>query len=181
MRKKKGAIEYFTFSLLFITVCLFIVVGLRVRKIKLTNDFVSNGLVSANLAADVVNLDEFGKNREINITNVQNSYDLFSKALNKNLKLDKNFGSDESIIVNNKVNVDNFTIYNVKGKDVDVISIKPTYSKYTVNNGVGHLKTPNNVTIKATSVYSKISFSVKEILGEKKVSKECTTDITTRN
>ncbi|CUQ30704.1 hypothetical protein [Clostridium baratii] len=177
MKKKKGAIEYFISTLIITTVILLIVTGLRVRKLDMINNFVSDGLVSANLASDIINLDKFGATREINISDSNNAYNLFYEALKTNLKLNKK-SNNEDLIIDNKVNVDDFIIYNVTNNNVEVITIKPTYSRYVTK--LNNLKTPSGVTIKTTSVYSKISFKVKEILGEKKVSKACTTDITTR-
>lgn len=173
MKKNKGSISYVVATIIITTIALLIATSFKMKKIEMIHNFVSNGLVSANLASDVINLDKFGLDRKINISNINNSYDLFYKALRINLGLDKK--TDR--IVDNKVNVDNFTIYNVVGNDVDVIQVKPVYKEKLIKDGVGNIKTPNDIKIKATSVYSKVSYKVKGIIKEHNMSNQCTTDI----
>lgn len=173
MKKNKGSVSYVVATIIITTVALFIAINFKMKKIEMVHNFVSNGLISANLAADVVNLDKFGLDRKINISDINKAYDLFYKALSINLGLNKK--TDR--IIDNKVNIDNFTIYNVIGNDIDKIQIKPVYKENLIKDGLGNVKTPNDIKIKSTSVYSKVSYKVKGIINEYNMSNQCTTDI----
>lgn len=174
MKKQEGVIEVFVGMFIISITLIMISANSNLKSIKSINNFVSNGLISSNLASDIIDLDEFGKSRTIKISDPNKSFSLFEKTLRENLKLDD---KNENKLIDNNINIDNFTIYNVKGNDIEVIQMKPIYSKYIVSGGVNKTYSPDGVLISSTSVYSKVSYKVKNMIGTIDRSNQCTTDI----
>lgn len=172
MRKKDGSIVYLMSAAIILIVGVFILMNVIIRRAAVVHNSVDNGLVAANLAAEIVDLDKFAEDRVIKIKDNEKSYEIFYNTLIKNL----NLNNDEKII-GNKVNIDQFTIYNVEGKNVRIINIKPAYSEKLVIGGIHNVRTPSGAKIDSTSIYSRISYKVKGFFKYNTLINQATTDI----
>lgn len=178
--KKRGSLEVFTASLIFLTLVIITLLNIKLREIKIAKNFTEDGLVASNLAAATVDLKEYGTSNKIVNNDFNKSFNDYTTALKDNLKLDENYCSKIPLI-SGKINIDKFKIYNVIGNNIEEISrdIDGSISEQTITNGVGTYKTPNGVLINSTTVYSKITFNIKGLDNKiYSVYKENSVDIT---
>lgn len=189
MKKKKGTMEMFIASLSLMIVPMIIIMNLRLRELKITKNFIEDGLVASNLASATIDLKEYGTTHKIVNDDFSKSFQDYSIALKDNLNLDSNYIPQKTAVsnytmynvVSSKVIIDNFIIYNVIGNDIQVVSRNPDGSNTTsiVTNGLGTYKSPDGVLIKSTTIYSRISFKVKGYLNDEyNVFREKSVDIT---
>lgn len=184
LKKKKGSIEMFISSMIFITVALVIVMMMRLKVVKVTKNFVEDGLVASNLASATIDLREYGTTNKIVNSDFEKSFNDYCVALKDNLNLNSDFTPKSSILINSKVDIHNFTIYNVVGNDIDMIKRESNGSitRQSHPNKVGIMKAPNGAVINTTMVYSKIGFEIKGYLNNTHyVYKENAVDITDKN
>lgn len=167
-KKKKGEIEFFISSIILAVVVLIMMMGMRLNIIKSTQEYVEDGLVASNLAAATIDLNEFGSSNNIINNNFEQSFNDYKEALKINLNLDNNFVPKTRTLINSNVSIEEFTIYNVIGNDVQMIrrSSNGNIDRITYSNKVGSIKTPNGVTINSTTIYSKIGFQIKGYLKD---------------
>lgn len=184
LKKKKGSLEIFVYPVLCSIIALVVLLGVRLKVLKTAKYSIEDSLVASNLAAATVDLKEYGSTNLILNNNFNKSYEDYCKALKENLKLDENFNPKSKSIIESKVDIVDFTIYNVNGNDIEKISKSPNgvVSSQTFPNAVGTLKTPDGVTITTTLVYSKIGFSIKGYLDKTLyVYKDNSVDITDKD
>ena len=167
MKKRKGSLEIFIASVILTIVPLIIVTNLKLREIKVTNNLIEDGLVASNLAAATIDLKEYGTTKNIINMDHAKSFNDFEDALKVNLKLDDNFEPKNKRLISSRVSIEKFTIYNVMGNNIQVVNrnIDGSFETTMINNGFGSYKTPDGVLIKTTTIYSRISFKVKGLLG----------------
>lgn len=181
LKKKKGTIEVFISSIVLLIIPMIIVMNIRLREIKLTKNFVEDGLVAANLASATIDLREYGTTHKIVNDNFTKSFDDYISSLKENLKLDNNLMPINQNLICSNITLDNFSIYNVNGNDIQVTTRSSDGSiiNSTILNGFGTFKTPDGVLIKSTTIYSKILFKIKGFNNvQYNVSKEKSVDIT---
>lgn len=184
LKKKKGSIEMFISSIAFIIVALVVIMVMRLKVVKLTKSYIEDGLVASNLAAATVDLKEYGTTNSIINNDFQKSFDDYCTALKENLNLDYNFNPKTNTLINSKVDIINFTIYNVVGNDIEMIKreLNGSITKQSYPNKVGIMKAPNGTVINTTTVYSKIGFEIKGYMNDKYyVYKENSVDITDKD
>lgn len=179
MSKKDGGITIFISLIAFFIVTICICFSFTIRKLDFTRNYIEDGLVASNLAAATIDLKEYGTTKNIINNDFEKSFRDFSNSLKVNLDLDEKYISKNKII-DGSIKVDIFRIYNVKGEDIEIITKdNGQFKKYKYNNSVGKISTPDGVIIKNTTIYSKISFTIKTIFNQEKyVSKENSVDIT---
>ena len=161
--------------------CLFVI---KSKQIEVVNDFIDDGLVMANFASATVDLKEYGTSNTIVNNDFNKAFQEYQKALKNNLRLDNNFEPKTSNLIDGKVTIEIFTIYNVKGNDIYMTKRQRNGNiiNQTYPNALGTMETPDGVKIETTSIYSKIGMNVKSFINDKKyVYKEKTVDITDKD
>lgn len=184
IKKKKGTIESFISSMIIISISLIILMNLRLRIIKTTKSLVEDGLVASNLAAATIDLKEYGTSNNIVNNDFNKSFNDYCIALKDNLRLNNEFIPTSNLLINSKIDIVNFTIYNVIGNNIYMTKREANGSivKTTYTDKVGSMKAPNGAIIKSTMVYSKIGFEIKGYLDNKHyVYKENSVDITDKD
>ncbi len=178
--KDKGSVEYSLALLLAGIVVILILFIYRLHVIKITKYTVEDAIAASNLAAAVIDLEEFGSTNEIVIKSSDDAYRIFQEALRDNLNLDGSFNPDKVGLMKGKVTIDTFIVYNVKDNDITQISYD-SLGNSTINeypDSTGLLYTPDNKCIYSTTIYSKIGFSIKGYQDEEYyVYKENSVDI----
>lgn len=184
LKKKKGSIEMFISSTIFIIIALVVVMVVRLKVIKTTKSYVEDGLVASNLAAATIDLKEYGTTNNIINNDFEKSFNDYSTALKENLNLDSNFYPKNKILINSEIKIVNFTIYNVVGNNIEMIKRESNGSitRQSYPGKVGIMKAPNGAIINSTMVYSKIGFELKGYFNDTHyVYKENSVDITDKN
>lgn len=162
-KKKKGSVEFFISLMMIFFTVLLITVGLKMRYINMTKNYIEDGLVASNLASAVIDLSEYGLTGNLVINDFEHAFDLFGKAIKDNLKLDHNYVPTNSMLINSKVDIIEYSIYNVSGSNVYLTkkSQNGTVQTQTFLNGRDQIQTPNGVKITDTMIYSKIGFEIR--------------------
>lgn len=184
LKKKKGSIEMFISSIAFIMIALIVLMVVRLKVIKTTQSYVEDGLVASNLAAATIDLNEYGTTNNIINNDFQKSFNDYCIALKENLNLDSNFNPKNNTLINSKVEIINFTIYNVVGNNIEMTKREANGSitKQSYPNKVGIMKAPNGAVINTTMVYSKIGFELKGYMNDTHyVYKDNSVDITDKD
>ena len=167
MKKDKGAVEY-SMSLMLIAVSvLMMLFCFRIRSARVEKMYVEDALVSANLAAAVIDTDVYGETEELIISDSLGSYNAFKRALKTNLNLDENFMPNNTFLMENAVKVLEFHIYNVNESSITHIVFDEHGSKTTEVLGLYEVHTPDGTEVESTTIYSKIEFDVKGFMTQR--------------
>lgn len=180
MKKKEGKIEIFISCIALIMVVLIVIMSVKLKEIKLTKNYIDDGLVSSLLASATIDLKEYGSSNNIINNDPEQSYYLFKETLKSNLNLNNDFSAKNSNLITDKVNIESFVIYNVKASnDIEIIEVKDgkIVNRTKENSGV---TTPEGIKIENTTFYAKISFYVSGYLNNEKYKsvKEKSVDVT---
>lgn len=163
----QGIIEY-SFSiylLLFSSVMLLYVFRMEIWSAvrRQTED----ALVSANLAAAVIDTTLYDEENVAVISDPEAAYEHFRKALGDNLRLNEEMIPANSYLFPGKVSVEAFYIYNVYGDEVERITLAEDGSSSAETVGSrGSVRTPNGKTVEYTSIYSRIGFRIGGLFGQ---------------
>lgn len=178
-KKERGMAEYILPVMLISMVCLIALLSYRLRVIKLTQIYVEDGLVSANLACSIVDLQEYGQSNEIRIPDFDQAYEIYWEALRANLNLTAAGEPKDQKLISGPVSVEEFTIYQVSGDDVvQICRTQAQTNSHTYPGGKGSLETPDGKRIESTTVYSRIGFDIRGYGNERfYVQKENSVDI----
>ena len=180
LRKKKSAeIEFITGMFLLIMLTALLVTQLQVGLFRTSASFVEDALAASNLASAVIDIQEYGRTHTIIIKSPEQAYELYREAVRQNLKLDDNWENSNKDLIYGQVEILQYEVYNVKGKDVTIYSFGAEGEAVTFRkDGVGEVQTPDGTTVESTSVYSRIGFPVKGVFGvEIAAEKQKTVDI----
>ena len=167
MKKDKGAVEY-SMSLMLIAVSvLMMLFCFRIRSARVEKMYVEDALVSANLAAAVIDTDVYGETEKLIITDELRAYERFQNALKTNLNLDDDYTPRNTFLMENAVKVLEFHIYNVDEYTVTHIVFDEYGSKRTEVMGLSGAATSDGTDVESTTIYSKIEFDVKGFLTQR--------------
>lgn len=162
--------------MLFLILVLTIFFGFRMTQYMVTAAGVEDALAASNLASAVIDLEEYGKNHRIYISDEKKAYQMFREALECNLNLDNDLNTTNNDFLVGKVSIKDYRIYNVRDHLVDILIFDSLgeITSYTIGN-IGEVFTPDNVCVENTTIYSKIGFQVeglagREFVGEKEKS-----------
>lgn len=165
-RKKSGKIELFTGMFLLVFLVLLLFVQIQLMLFFATGLYMEDALASSNLASAVMDVEEYGKSHVILINSPKDSYALYLEALKVNLELNEEWESSNHELISGPVKVLQYVIYNVRKEDVTIYSFEEDgLHIWEEQGGLGSVYTPDGTLVESTSVYSRIGFPVKGILG----------------
>ena len=167
MKKDEGFIQY-ALCIMLISICALIMLyTLRMRIVQEQKMYIEDALVSANLAAAVIDTDVYGETEKLIITDELRAYERFQNALKTNLNLDDDYTPRNTFLMENAVKVLEFHIYNVDEYTVTHIVFDEYGSKRTEVMGLSGAATPDGTDVESTTIYSKIEFDVKGFLTQR--------------
>lgn len=166
-KKDKGAVEYSMCIMLLAVSILLILFCFRVRSARVEKIYLEDAQVTANLAAAVIDTDIYGETEQLIISDTQKAYERFKRSLKINLNLDDNFMPYNTFLMENKVKILGFHIYNVDENTITHIVYDEYGSKSTEVLGKSGVTTPDGTMVESTTVYSKIEFDVKGFLDQR--------------
>lgn len=172
-KKNKGNVSITAlslFMLILITFTLMFAVFYRVLINKMQS--VQDDVTLSNLAVyKNIDLDPLGQDGTLRISDSNAAFETFKKHLKINMKLDDNLNGLSVSAADGQVTIDEFTIYNVKGNTVDILTYSSDthmFTESTVNKGLNPVKTSNNSIVKNTSIHATIKFNTNILFGQKK-------------
>ncbi len=165
LRTEPGQIEWVTgvFFLLFlgILLCAF----LQVEMFKSSARYLEDALVASNLAAAVIDVEEYGISHRVWIDDVGKAYERYQTAVRGNLNLNDAWECPNRGMISGPVKVVDFCVYNVSGNDVYVSQIDEAGQLSEWKEQLGSARAPNGKLIEHTGIYSEIRYLVEGMLG----------------
>ena len=160
--KSSGKMELFWGLLAVFIVTLVMFVCLKVSHFMIAGAYVEDALAASNLASALIDIEEYGKSYTLRIKDPQNAYKIYKEALAVNLALDENERSSQAELLEGKVKILSYMVYNVEGNQVYIFSLSESETMQLLVSGeVGTIHTPDGILVETTTIYSKISFGVK--------------------
>lgn len=138
---------------------------LQMDVIRSSARYMEDALAASNLAAAVIDIEEYGISHQIQIDEPYMARERCMTAMKANLGLDDNWECANKNLISGPVHVVNFTVYNVSGNDVAIYSFDESGAMCTDRGTLGQVKAPNGVPVESTGIYSEISYRIKGFLG----------------
>lgn len=164
-RRRRGEIG--TVMALFMTLFVVIIVAyeLQIDSYRHTSDLVEDSLSSSNLAAAVIDIEQYGINHDLVVKSPDDSFVLWKECFKTNLGLDNNWYAFNRSVITGQVEVVDYIVYNVRGNDVYIHRYGKAPGYQVVTGGLGSVTAPNGTRIESTSIYSKVTFPIKGAFG----------------
>jgi len=178
-KKSPAEIEIISGMFFLLMLAVFVSVLLQLDILRISAAFAEDALVASNLASAVIDIEEYGKTHVVQIAMPEEAYQTYREALRYNLQLNEQWESGNRNLLAGPVEIEEYTVYNVEREDVRIYSFGPEgSSEQVVYDGLGVIKAPDGTVVEATSVYSRICYPVKGILGLEMIAvKQKTVDI----
>lgn len=138
---------------------------LQLEVFRSSSQYMEDALAASNLAAAVIDVEEYGISHGIRIDDPQEARRRYMTALKGNLKLDDKWECANKELISGPVTIENFTVYNVSGNDVEIYSFEEDGSVKRTQGTLGRVTAPDGTAVEATGIYSEISYAVRGILG----------------
>ncbi len=131
---------------------------------RANSDAIEDALAASGLAAALVDIERYGIDHTLLISDPDNSYQKYVETLNVNLAAE---GSPfrRKRAIEGPVKIEQFIIYNVDGDRVSEIYMDDGGS-WEVNEGtLGSMEAPNGQIIKNTGIYGEVAFDLRGVMG----------------
>lgn len=150
------------FFVLFLSVLL--VAQLQMELFRTSNDYLEDALAASGLASALVDIREYGYSHVIRIPNAEEAYERYRICLRENLGLRDDWEGTNRKLISGKVIIENYTIYNVNGEDVEICRVDRGREEHG-NGKLGETYAPNGQLIQHTGIYSEISYPIRGLFG----------------
>lgn len=138
---------------------------LQLEMFRSSSRYMEDALAASNLAAAVIDVEEYGISHAIKIDDPQEARKRYMTAIKGNLNLDDKWECANKELISGPVNIDNFTVYNVSGNVVEIYSYDENGVLSSRQGTLGQVKAPNGIAVESTGIYSEISYSIRGMLG----------------
>lgn len=171
IKKKRGEFTNYMIMFLFVFVFMLFSTCLLRRNIALsTVKETEECLKAATLAGATADLQEYGRSHNIVINDYDKSYTDFKESLINSMDLDNNFTPYKTDIIKSAINIDEYTIYNMRGDMVECVSYMNGAASPSISSGsLGSIYTPSDILVTKSMVYANISFQVHGFIAEKSI------------
>lgn len=138
---------------------------LQVALFRCSSQYLEDALAASNLAAAVIDVEEYGTTHMIKLEDCETVYQRFRSALRENLNLDDNWECPNKGLISGAVTVERFIVYEVNDREVLVLE-NDLNGVVSESRGVlGEVCAPNGKQIESTGIYSAISCPVKGLFS----------------
>ena len=172
MKKDIGSsiIYYVLIMALIGMVCLLASYVIRMKVVGIINENAQDSVALSNLASALIDADEYSRSGIIKVKDIDTSYSIYEDALRENMNLSIDMYPSNSSYITSKIDVLEFSIYNVEGLDITHIRRSESNGTYLVetifyDGQLGILQTPDGVIITNTTIYSKVGFTIRGFLN----------------
>lgn len=179
-KKEEGKLEVLWGMYLIFFLVILLMVQMQVNTFAVISSVTEDALAASNLASAVIDVREYGQTGRIKVIDPDTAYELYREALRENLDLDENWENGSPGMIAGTVEVEEYTIYEVKDRDVIIYTRgkEGIFRIYTQTQALGQIYTPDGKKVESAAIYSRISFPVKGIFGILQMTrKEKTVDI----
>lgn len=164
--KDRGQVEWVMG--IFIVLILGIMMYTQIQLVawETASDYLEDALAASNLAAALIDVEEYGKSHKTLIRDVSYVFDIYRDAIRENLQLNQSWECVDQTLISGPVEITDFVIYNVDEAYVEAIRVNEAgqvLERWSGERGI--LRAPNGVPVEHTGIYSEIQFQVKGFLG----------------
>ena len=160
-----GQLEWVTglFFMLFLGILLCGILQLDVFRASAA--YLEDALAASNLASAVIDVEEYGISHSILIKDPDEAYEIYLSALRGNLNLNGEWECPAAGLIDGKVRVLNYIVYNVKEDTVEIYHYNEDGQLSFSSGNMGYVQSPDGKVIESTSVYSEVTYPVRGIMG----------------
>lgn len=138
---------------------------LQLETFRASSQYMEDALAASNLAAAVIDVEEYGISHRLRIRDADEAYDRYRRAVRANLSLNELWECENKGLISGPVCIENFTVYNVSGSEVEVCSYDRDGAATRRYGTLGQETAPNGIKVESTGIYSEISYQIKGVLG----------------
>lgn len=127
--------------------------------------YVEDALAASALASALIDVEEYGRSHDIRIADTRNAFWIYRDALYYNLALDEDGFSEKEELLTGKVRLERYIVYNVSGEEIQITSYDGEGNCLGMETALpGTIRTPDDVPVEHTTIYSCVNFQVKGML-----------------
>lgn len=138
---------------------------LQMELFRASSRYMEDALAASNLAAAVIDVEEYGISHSIRIDSPEEAYLRYQWALKGNLGLNAEWECENREMISGPVGIEKFIVYNVIGGDVEAYSYDKSGPVSYWSGSLGQETAPNGIQIEHTGIYSEISYQIKGLFG----------------
>ena len=165
-KKDKGQAEWVAGMFFVLVTGILMYTRIQIAAWETTAAYLEDALAASNLAAALIDVEEYGKSHRVLIGDIPAVFDIYRDAVQENLQLDDSWECANKSLISGPVEIVDFVVYNVDGDHVEAIRVDGDGQPIEQWGGErGVLTAPNGVPVECTGVYSEIRFMVRGFLG----------------
>lgn len=164
---ESGQIGWVTGLWLLLFMWVLLCTSLQIELFRVSSQYMEDALAASNLAAAVIDVEEYGISHRLLIHSPEGAYLRYQTAIKGNLNLNDGWECGNKRMISGPVCIENFTVYNVSGSDVEVCSFDKNGRMTRRQGALGQEAAPNGILIEHTGIYSEISYQVRGLFGIK--------------
>lgn len=138
---------------------------LQLETFRASSQYMEDALAASNLAAAVIDVKEYGISHKLLISDPDEAFERYRGAIRGNLNLNDGWECGNKGLISGPVHIENFTVYNVSGNEVEVSSFGESGTAVHRYGTLGQETAPNGMKVESTGIYSEISYQIKGVLG----------------
>ena len=138
---------------------------MQMEVFRASSQYMEDALAASNLAAAVVDVEEYGISHALLIASPEDAFVLYCTAIKGNLNLDDTWKCPNKGLISGPVCVERFIVYNVVQNTVEVSCVNADGSLDCWQGTLGQEAAPNGITVEHTGIYSEISYQIKGVFG----------------
>lgn len=115
-------------------------------------------LAASNLAAAIIDLEEYGTTHRILIRNAEEAFGRYKEAVKGNLGLNDSWENSEIGWLQGPVSVERFIVYNVTEQETTIYEMNAAGKMGPGQKRTGTVFAPNGKPVEQTGIYSELSF-----------------------
>ena len=162
---EKGQVSWVLGLFLILFLAILLCMQLQLELYRASALYLEDALALSNLASAVIDIQEYGRTHRVRITDPEQAYDRYCQAVRDNLGLDDNYEAANHKLISGRVQICNYTVYNVKGQEVSVWERSDSGQVREWLGHLGEVRTPEGQIVEKTGVYSEISYPIEGFLG----------------
>ena len=162
--REEGQITFFVGLFFILFLAILVTSYLQMEMIRSSSGYLEDALAASGLASALIDVQEYGRSHVLLIKDGEVSYQRYCDALKANLGLDEQWECRNRRLISGRVNVENYTIYNVVGDRVECCRLDGGREEWSIGTK-GHVRAPNGQLIERTGVYGEISYPVTGLMG----------------
>lgn len=163
--KESGTIEPVCGLFFLLFIFLLLVAHLDLMSYETSVLYTEDALAASNLASAVIDIEEYGISHNVVVKDYLKAYERFEDALCHNLSLDEGRHCRNRELIEGKVLVEKYIVYNVQGNRVDGFFRGQEGNWHRESGNLGEVYAPNGQLILHTGIFSEISYGVSGIAG----------------